>query len=497
MKISLVFLVVAWGILLVRGEVRMAKVFSSHMVVQRDQPVHVWGLAARGEVVTVRFRNETAVATADELGRWSVNMRPGQAGGPFQLTASGNMSEKSSCVLDDVMVGDIWIASGQSNMEFELARAEGASEDLRNASRPDLRLLVIKRNASSWIQEDIQSDGWSVSSEATAKAFSAVAWYFARELADREHVAIGVLDATWGGSPVEAWTRVAALAEDPEAAALWKAWGKVQQKQADFVLRQKMYEQDAALAKAAGTPASVPPHAPQIEIWQPGNLYNGMIAPLTRLPMRGVIWYQGEANGDADRAESYGSLFRLMIADWRRQWGISDFPFLYVQLANYRPGQWWPVVRDQQFNSLSVKNTAMAVTVDIGAAEDVHPRDKRSVGYRLSLLARDLVYGETIESSGPIARKLTQDGSSIRVWFDHADGMSAQSGELKGFEVSGEDGKFVAAQAVVDGKTVLVFAHSVPFPIAVRYGWAGDPVCNLYNAAKLPAAPFLLQRPSF
>jgi sialate O-acetylesterase len=221
-------------------------------------------------------------------------------------------------------------------------------------------------------------------------------------------------------------------------------------------------------------------------------LWNGMIAPLTPFPIRGVLWYQGESNSVLERAPLYGRVFRTLIEDWRRQWGVGDFPFLYVQISNFKstPGEDWAVLREQQLRTLELRNTAMAVTIDIGNPDNVHPTDKVDVGLRLARAARVLSYGETLEYSGPLFRQATPEGTAIRAWFDHAGGLTAKGGALAGFEVAGADGRFVPATAAIDGATVVASSPDVPLPVFVRYGWANSPECDLFNGEGLPASPF-------
>jgi sialate O-acetylesterase len=377
-------------------------------------------------------------------------------------------------------------------MEFLMKQAETADQDLPNAANAKIRLLVVKKKAIDYRQDDVDTEGWAASTPETAKDFSAVAWYFAREIEKREHVPVGVIDSTWGGTPVEAWTRAAALGEDAAVAPLFASWGSMTERQADAELRAKNRQRMIDDAKAQGKPAPVFPWAPQLDSWGPGMLYNGMIAPLTPLPIRGAIWYQGESNSLLERAPLYSRIFRDMIEDWRRQWGVGDFPFLFVQISNFKstPTEDWATLREQQLKTLALRNTAMAVTIDIGNPDNVHPTDKVDVGLRLARAARVLSYGEAIEDSGPIYRQATPEGSSIRAWFDHAKGLMAKGGELTGFEVAGVDGKFVAATATIDGETVLVASPSVAEPMFVRYGWANNPQCNLFNGEGLPASPF-------
>jgi sialate O-acetylesterase len=472
------------------AEVTLPKIIADHMVVQREMPVHVWGMAAPGEEVSVSFRGETRSSKTGRLGRWSVYLPPGEAGGPFQMTVRGPAAQ--NIILDDVLVGDVWVASGQSNMEFEMHKAATAAEDLPHAANPHIRLLMVKRNAAEYAQDDIATDGWAASSPEVAKDFSAVAWYFAREIEQREHVPVGVIDSTWGGTLGESWTRLTALGEDASLAPLFVTRGKMTDHEADSQFEDKDRKLQVEEAKAQGKPVPQFPWHPPLAIWGPGLLWNGMIAPLTPFPIRGVIWYQGESNSALARAPLYNRLFRTMIEDWRRQWGVGDFPFLYVQIANFKSTSLedWATLREQQLRTLELCNTAMAVTIDIGNPVDVHPTNKVDVGNRLARAARALSYGEAIEYSGPLFRQATPEGNAIRVWFNHAKELTTKTGELTGFEVAGADGKFVAATARIDGVTLMVSSAEVAEPAFVRYGWANSPDCNLFNGEGLPASPF-------
>ena len=497
MKLRALLLLALLPAVTLPAQVTLPSILSSHMVVQRNLPVHVWGLAAGGEEVSVSFRGETRSTKAGQLGRWSVYLRPGAAGGPFQMTvhgtpAAGSEEAAQSITLDDVLVGDVWVASGQSNMEFEMYKAATAAQDLAHASIPNLRLLIVKRKAIDSPQDDIDTDGWAASSAETAKNFSAVAWYFGREIEQREHVPVGVIDTSWGGTPVEAWTRMAALGKDASMAPLFAAWGEMTEREPEARLREKARQRLIAEAKAQGKPEPKLPWTPELDSWGPGMLYNGMIAPLTPFAIRGAIWYQGESNTDAQRAPLYCRAFSDMIEDWRSQWGIGDFPFLFVQISNYKdgPAADWPTLREQQLKTLALRNTAMAVTIDIGNPGNIHPTDKLDVGLRLARGARVLSYGEKIEDSGPVFRQATPDGAAIRAWFTHAKGLMAKGGAVTGFEVAGADGKFVPATATIEGSSVVASSPSVAEPVYVRYGWANSPDCNLFNGEGLPASPF-------
>jgi sialate O-acetylesterase len=478
------------------AQVTIPKVLSSHMVVQRDLPVHVWGMAAPGQVVNASFRGETRSATTDSLGHWNIYLKPGSAGGPFNLTVTPQPGAQPPIVLEDIMVGDIWLASGQSNMEFPLIRANTAAQDIPGAGNPQIRLLMIRKRSADYAMPDADTDGWTVSTPDTAKDFSAVAWYFARDLATREHVAIGVIDATWGGTVGEAWVRLTALGEDASLAPIFVARGKMSDRAADEAAQEKDEQRQRDEAKSTGKAAPQFPWHPPFNSWGPGLLWNGMIAPLAPLPIRGVIWYQGESNSALARVHSYDRVMRTLIEDWRRQWGIGDFPFLYVQISNFRssPLEDWAELRQQQVQTLAVRNTGMAVTIDIGNPDDVHPTDKLDVGQRLARAARFLSYGEAVEYSGPMFRQATPEGGSIRAWFDHAPGLTTRGGVVTGFEVAGKDGRFVPATAAIDGETIVASSPDVAAPVYVRYGWANSPQCNVFNGEGLPASPFTSER---
>jgi len=494
---QLLWVALAWAFLLcacvLHAEVTLPRILASHMVVQRDLPVHVWGWATAGENVTVTFRGATRTTHANELGQWNIYLPPGAAGGPFQLIAKG---ATNSITLDDVLAGDVWVAGGQSNMEFEMRKASTAATDLPKAANEHIRLMIVKHSAADFPQSDLEGVGWTASTPESARDFSAVAWYFAHEIEQREHVPVGVIDSTWGGTLAESWTRLTALGEDPGLAPVFVARGHMTDRESKALLEESVREQQRAGAKAQGKPDPKFPWHPLLNMWGPSMLYNGMIAPLTPFPIRGVIWYQGESNSAIERAPTYQRLFRTLIEDWRRQWQVGDFPFLFVQIANFKSTslETWPPIREAQLKTLELRNTGMAVTIDIGNPDDVHPTDKQTVGHRLALAARSIAYGEQLEYSGPLFRQATSEGNSLRIWFDHADGLEAKGGALTGFEIAGTDGQFSPAQATIDGNTIVLTNTAVPEPVSARYGWENSPECHLYNHAGLPASPFSTER---
>jgi sialate O-acetylesterase len=355
---------------------------------------------------------------------------------------------------------------------------------------------MIRKKAADFPQDDADTDGWAVSSPETAKEFSAVAWYFARDIEQREHVPVGVIDSTWGGTVGESWVRLTALGEDASLAPIFVDRGKMLERATDAEREIRDEQRQRAEAEAQGKPIPKFPWHPPLASWGPGMLWNGMIAPLTPMAIRGAIWYQGESNSALARVQSYDRIMRTLIEDWRRQWGVGDFPFLYVQISSFTstPAEDWASLREQQVKTLEMKNTAMAVTIDIGNPIDVHPTNKLDVGLRLARAARALSYGEAVEYAGPMFRQATPEGHAISVWFDHAQGLTARGGAATGIEVAGIDGKFSPATATIDGAKLVATSPDVPSPVFVRFGWANSPQCNLFNSEGLPASPFTSER---
>ena len=474
------------------ADVSVPALLADHMVVQRGLPVHVWGMAAPHEAISVAFRGETKAGTADDDGRWSIHLSPGEAGGPFQLTIKAT----NTIVLNDILVGDVWVASGQSNMEFPMTGLVNAQTEIAAAQYPKIRLFLVKHKPADYPMENVESKGWAACTPETAADSSAVAYFFARNLQQKLGVPIGLIESSWGGTAAESWTSLRTLGADAALMPVFSARAKMVDEQSTNVLRQQRedveFQEAVAQAKAEGKPLPWPQWHPDFAAWAPAALYNGMIAPLAPFAIRGVIWYQGEANASPDRASLYARLFQTMIRDWRNSWGEGDFPFLFVQIANWNtePGELWPEVRNAQRQALALRNTGMAVTIDIGDPNDIHPKNKQDVGLRLSLAARAITYGEKIEWSGPLYRQVTQEEHALRVWFDHANGLMSKGATVTGFELAGVDGKYSAADAKIEGTSVVVSSAAVLAPVSVRYGWAPNPNCNLFNKEGLPASPF-------
>ncbi len=479
-----------------QASVKLPAVISDHMVLQRGMPVRVWGSADPGEAVQVAFQGQNVATKADASGKWVAWLKPLAAAGPLEMTVNG-------ITIRDVLVGEVWIGSGQSNMEFALSTAANHDEEIAHADYPMIHLFMVKRVVADQPAEDVEGS-WQVCSPQSAPRFSAVEYFFGRHLLNTLHVPMGLIESNWGGTPAQSWTSRQALEAEPSLKFIADDWGRILDR---YPTAKERYDQQvadwekaAAEAKTSGAKAPNRPGAPQGPGHPntPAGLYNAMIAPLVPYAIRGVIWYQGEANANEAHAYKYRRLFASMIEDWRARWGEGDFPFLFVQLANFKSNTWWPVLRESQTETLGLTNTGMAVTIDIGESADIHPKNKQDVGKRLALAALHVAYHEPGEWSGPTYRQTTTETNGLRVYFTHAEGMQARGGgALTGFTIAGADGKFVTANARVEGDTILVSSADVASPVAVRYAWADDPTCNLVNLAGLPAGPFRSDEPHY
>ena len=433
------------------AEVKPHGMFNDHAVLQRGINIPVWGTAANGEKITVSM-NGQMVSTVAQNGKWEVSFQPMNAGGPFTMTIQGN----NTITLNDIMVGEVWLASGQSNMERQLGPRRGQQpltnwlEEKKNAANNNIRMITIPLKTNSQPQSDIKAD-WKVCDTASVVEFSAVAYFFARDLQAQLNVPIGIIHSSWGGTPAEKWiSKEAMMANDTLVLGLMKADEK----------------------RKAGY----------------SGLYNAMIAPLISYGIKGAIWYQGESN--RNESTLYQTLFPAMITDWRSQWKLGDFPFLFVQVAPYK--DMTPDIRESQLISYQrVPNTAMVVTTDCGDCNDIHPINKQPVGNRLSLGARALAYGEKIAYMGPVQTSVKRSGNKVVLGFEHAQKGLQKNNALKGFEISVGGDVFVPAMAKVKGKTVVVWSEELKeAPVSVRYGWSNCMDVNLFNKESLPASPF-------
>ncbi len=477
----------------VGADVKLPAVFSDHMVLQQGRLAPVWGWADDGEPITVEFRGQT-VSTRCEGGKWKVMLPRLQAGGPDTLVVSG----KNRLQIQDVLVGEVWICSGQSNMEWPLQRSFEAPSAVPAATNRLIRLLTVPKLKANMPVPDIQS-AWQVCDPAAASSFSAVAFFFGRALQESRQVPVGLIHTSWGGSPAEVWMSHEALAAnadyqrdivDPFPAQLERFQAEVAR-----------WEKEKAELDKQGKPMT---RARPWNLWKPAELYNGMIAPLIPFAIRGAIWYQGESN--AGRAWQYRTLFPDMIRNWRQDWGQGDFAFLAVQLAPWDRNKkrtfeqiaetpvesdWAELREAQDLATRLLPKVGVAVITDVGDKDDIHPTRKQPVGERLALAARGIAHAEKIVWSGPVFQSMSIEGDRITLSFRNiGKGLEARGGPLTGFAICGPDRKFVWAQARIYSNRVIVRSPAVSQPVAVRYGWADYPVVNLWNKDGLPASPF-------
>jgi sialate O-acetylesterase len=494
--VALVIVLVLAGVL--SADVRLPSVISDNMVLQQGKAVPIWGWADANETITVTgsWGSGKWETTADQDGKWMVKIDTGKAGGPYEMTVSG----KNPITVKNILIGEVWVCSGQSNMEFTVKQAKNSAEEMADANNyPQIRSFTVGRKVIYTPMYNCNGK-WQVCSSQTVGTFTAVGYFFGRELNKQLNVPIGLIHTSWGGTPVESWMSKEYLEKDPNFQPILK---RFEETSADInelkkKYREEMQKYDSIVPKlrAEGKPLPPRPEEPigPGHAYSPTGLYNGMIVPILPYGIRGAIWYQGESN--AWRAYQYRTLFPAMIKNWRDAWHEGDFPFLFVQLANYMEPEPQPVesdwaeLREAQLMALSVPNTGMAVTIDIGEP-DIHPKNKQDVGKRLALWALAKTYGKNIVYSGPTYKSMKVDGNKAVLAFeDVGDGLVSKGDSLKGFAIAGADRKFVWADAKIEGDTIVVSSDKVAAPVSVRYAWEKNPVCNLYNKEGLPATPF-------
>lgn len=512
-----------------QADVKLPAIISDNMCLQANKEIPIWGKADPGEQVTVSLGmlKDSVGATADESGNWRVTLHAmPDGGGPFELNVSG----KNHLVVKNVIVGEVWVASGQSNMEFAFRGAHNHAEEQPKANYPKIRIFNLKKRTALEPLWDCEGK-WEECTPETVMGTSAVGYFFARDIHTKLGVPVGLIHTSWGGTPAEAWTSIEGLKSSPELAGALNAAEHEKQnlpaeiekyknqtlprwEEADKKWKDEYAHADAATRKKHPEPRR--PNSPANNPNAPTVLFNGMIAPIIPFGIEGAIWYQGESN--AGNPYLYRTLFPAMIQDWRNHWAAAnpdekDFPFCFVQLANFQarenePTQsdgGWPGLREAQHMTLKLPNTGEAVIIDIGQANDIHPKDKMDVGRRLALAALHMAYHKDLVFSGPTYAGMSVEGNKVRIKFDNvgegltiAAAPSTQPGvppaqpasELKGFSIAGDDHRFVWANAKIEGDSVIVWSDQIEKPVAVRYAWANNPECNLYNKEGLPASPF-------
>jgi len=490
------------------AEIRLPHVFGSHMVFQSEKPLTIWGWAAPGETVKVQLGSASQSAQANDRGEWKVVLPAMAASGPYTLVVTGSSTVK----YDDVMIGEVWLCSGQSNMEFGIGHGNHAKEEIAAANHPGIRLLMVENRWSPLPQSDIDGT-WKVCTPQTVaeggwQGFSAVGYFFGRELNAKLGVTIGLIDADWGGTRIESWTppegfaAVPALKQDYERVQLGDPHTQLHQEKLQQTLDQ--YDQWLRAARHSMTAKEIVPPVPTYpeallaphDLQQATALYNGMIHPLAPFALRGAIWYQGESNmGEGMR---YAERMKALVAGWRQIWDEGDFPFYFVQIAPFNYGgnaeteaELWEA---QTIAANSIANAGMAVVNDIGNLADIHPTNKQDVGHRLALLALAKTYGQTnLVFSGPTFKSMTIETNSLRIKFANVgSGLASRNGQpLDWFEIiDADEGGFVKADARIDGDSVMLSATKVNHPVAMRFAWSDLAEPNLMNAEGLPAGAF-------
>jgi sialate O-acetylesterase len=488
----------AWVLLaaLARGDVKLPAIVSDGMVLQRDAAVPIWGWADPDEEITVRIAGATKTTRAAADGKWMVHLDPLPAGGPHVLEIAG----KDTHAIQDVLVGEVWLGSGQSNMAMGVRLCANAETEMAAANYPRIRSFREESGPS----EEMQSVGtghWAVCTPETVGTYSGTLYFFGRELQRALDVPIGLINSSLGGTPIQSWTSEEAQRACPELEPfLALALDRRETFDPDeetklFERRLARWEKDKVRAAEKGKKPRGKPPDPVEGYARRGDLgwlFNAKIAPLIPYGIRGVLWYQGESNSLPDVAPYYRYQLPLLVKDWRARWGQADLPFAWVQLPNFaRHKVDRPTVREAERRALSLPRTGMAVTIDVGDPLEIHPANKQDVGGRLALWALGAVYGKEVAISGPLFTSFETRASEIVLHFAHVDGgLRARDGDLRTFEVRGAEGDWHPASARIDGETVIVSSPEIAQPIAARYAWENDPDCNLFNGAGLPASPF-------
>jgi sialate O-acetylesterase len=495
------------------ADIRLPSVIGSHMVLQQEIPIQIWGWAEPGEEICVTFADQRSQTAVDGEGRWKITLKAMKAGEyPLKMIISGTQSQP--VVLGDILLGEVWVCSGQSNMEWELWKTHSSTPEIQRADFPHIRLFHVPRKVSSQPLEDVEAE-WKICNPDTARDFSAVAYYFGREIHQKLTVPVGLISTRWGGTRIEPWTPVSGFDSIPELHSILKERESEEEEYRKtlrgFLPELEDWIEKIHLALSQGTDLPLQlkiPENPHHDPQAPTALYNAMIHPLIPFAIRGAIWYQGESN--RNDGSIYVKKMEALIKGWRKAWNVGDFPFYYVQLAPYNylyiPEEdgssvpdylRLPLIWEAQLNALKIPNSGMAIITDIGNLYDIHPRNKKDVGYRLSLWALAKTYGwKDLVYSGPLYRSMAVEGEKIRILFDHVGSglISLDHRPLTWFEIAGKDRSFFKARAEIDKASVLVWSERVAEPVAVRFGWHQSAEPNLGNREGLPASPFRTDR---
>lgn len=488
-----------------RAELTLGPLFCDGAVLQCDKPLAIWGTAAPRELVQVSFAGQARRAATGADGRWIAMLDALPATGVGEdLVVRGT---KETLVVHDVVVGEVWLGAGESNLEFPVRNAVDAEREIATANYPLLRCLGVDHQVSATAVRCVGTSGWKAATPANVGDFTAVGYFFAREIHQRLGVPVGLIQSSWSDTPIEAWMSPRVLHGDPAFQSVSARWDEAvagyEAAKARYDEKVTAWASGEAAAKARGqqafalwtrqNPRPLPPHGGADDPWRPSGLYNGMINPLVPYALRGVLWYQGESN--AGRPLEYRTLFPAMIAGWRAHFAQGDLPFFWVNLAAWRANDptdaSWAWLRDAQTRALAVPNTGQAVAIDVGDPINIRPREKREVGRRLALLAKHRVYGLMAEDTGPGFASASAEGAAIRVQFTNVGGgLVAHNRPPQALEIAGADHVFHAAAGRIERDALVVTSPQVRRPLAVRYAWHNCPDANLYGGNGLPVVPF-------
>lgn len=491
-----IFILISTTLHQAQADVVPAVLFQDNAVLQHGKLLPIWGTADPGEKITVSFQQQSESTTTSQDGTWQIQLQP------LTISKQGSaltIQGSNSITLNNIVVGEVWLASGQSNMEWSVDRCQDLDLEPILANWPNLRQINFNRTVRTEPSNQIDHSGWQSANQNNLGKFSAVAYHFAKDLHLALDRPIGIINATWGGTRIEPWIPSSALAQDSSPfTEVKQRWDKVEQAYpaARDQYREQLiaWEKRQLAAKQSNTPFNErKPQAPRSPLHntRPAGLFNGMIHPACPAAIAGVIWYQGESN--AGQANEYSLLFKTLITSWREQFKQANLPFYWVQLANFkeRPNTDWPALREAQDHALQLPHTGQVVTLDVGDVNDIHPRNKQSVGRRLARLALNRQYQIPLADSGPRFKSFSKEGQNLRIEFDHTErGLKFTSKNLTGFEIAGKDQKFFPATAKIDKNSVILSSPKVPSPVAARYAWQAAPEASLLNGLDLPAAPF-------
>lgn len=486
MKYLLITIIFTFCGTLAKAEIVLPALVSDHMVIQQGIKVRVWGKASPDEKVIVSVLKQVKSTKTGSDGKWEIFLDPMKAGGPVEMKIQGT----NTILIKDVLIGEVWIGSGQSNMEWSVAQSDNAETEIQNSGNNQIRLFRVGHKFSKELQDDVSGE-WKICEPEVVGGFSGGLYFFGRDLFKAKKLPVGLIQSCWSATPGEPWLSIEAIKNCPELDYALKNWDaglvKYQESLGKYQEKVEKWRSDSVSGNSSKPQIPIAPVAKN----EPAVLYNGMIAPLTKYAIRGVLWYQGEQNAYEKTAYPYRYLLKALIIDWRKTWGQGDFPFLIAQLSILNKHPYWPVLRESQAEAAKLPNAALITTIDIGDSTNAHFKNKQELGRRFLLAARKIAYHENVEYSGPVFKEATVRGKDLVISFEHAKGMQIKGDAvLKGFFLKTGDEKFHPVNARIEGEKVVIPLDNLTHPVSVQYAFQDVPVFNLINGEGLPAVPF-------